>query len=79
MYWRTTAARCGWLGTLPKVRKNASHLSLTYFGLQLKYGATAMAYFFILDKKVENWEKNGDGERALKNFTEYCATKGKKC
>ena len=54
-------------------------ICLTCLGVQLKYGATAMAYCPILDEKVENWEKSGDKEHALKLFTEYCATKGKKC
>lgn len=46
--------------------------------LMLKYGATAMAYCPILDKKIENWEKD-DKPQAMKFFTAYCKTKGKKC
>ena len=54
-----------------------SHMSY-FLGLQLKYGATAMSYCPILDKKITNWEKNDKGQ-AFKFFTQYCATKGKKC
>ena len=46
--------------------------------LQLKYGSTAMSYCPIADKKLENYEKD-DKSQAMKFFTQYCATKGKKC
>jgi hypothetical protein len=47
-------------------------------GLMLKYGATAMAYCPILDKKIENFEKDVEPQ-AMGLFTKYCKTKGKKC
>ncbi|KIM40717.1 hypothetical protein M413DRAFT_28494 [Hebeloma cylindrosporum] len=46
--------------------------------LMLKYGATAMAYCPILDDKIANWDKK-DKPQAMKFFTQYCKTKGKKC
>lgn len=46
--------------------------------LMLKYGATAMAYCPILDKKFENYEKD-DKAQAMKFFREYCKTRGKTC
>lgn len=46
--------------------------------LMLKYGATAMAYCPILDKKIQNYEKN-DKPQAMKFFTEYCEMHGKTC
>jgi hypothetical protein len=55
-----------------------SHLSCLPWLAQLKYGSTAMAYCPILDKKIENFEKN-DKPQAMKFFTAYCKTKGKVC
>ena len=45
---------------------------------KLKYGATAMAFCPILDKKVENFDKD-DLPQVMKFFTQYCKTKGKTC
>ena len=57
-----------------------SHLSCLLWLAQLKYARMGWErdYCPIWNKKVANWENDGKPQ-ALEFFTQYCATKGKKC
>ncbi|KIM40715.1 hypothetical protein M413DRAFT_166653 [Hebeloma cylindrosporum] len=48
------------------------------FTLVLKYAVKLGSYCQILDGKIANWDKD-DKPQAMEFFTQYCATKGKKC